>query len=63
MFENFKGDCLKILNLGKLGLKLVFLEKHFISYSCILFHIFNALRSVFKNQVIFFNMLFFQIFD
>ena len=35
--------------LGKLGSKLVFFEKHFISYSCILFIKFNALRSFCKN--------------
>ena len=35
--------------LGKLGSKLVFFEKHFISYSCILFIKFNALRIFCKN--------------
>ena len=30
------------------------MEKHFISYSCILFFIFNALRSVFKKSGYFF---------
>ena len=47
MFEN--------LNFGKTGFKTCVLEKHFISYLCILFLIFNALRSFFKNQVIFFK--------
>ena len=47
MFEN--------LNFGKTGFKTCVLEKHFISYLCILFLIFNALRSVFKNQVLFFQ--------
>ena len=47
MFENLK--------FGKTGFKTCVLEKHFISYSCILFLIFNALRSFFKNQVIFFK--------
>ena len=37
------GKCLKILILGKLGLNLVF-EKHYITYSCILFINFDALR-------------------
>ena len=55
MFENLK--------FGKTGFKTYVLEKHFISYSCILFLIFNALRSVFKNQVVFSKILFFQIFD
>ena len=35
--------------LEKLGSKLVFFEKHFISYSCILFIKFNALRIFCKN--------------
>ena len=47
MFENLK--------FGKTGFKTCVLEKHFISYLCILFLIFNALRSVFKNQVLFFQ--------
>ena len=47
MFEN--------LNFGKTGFKTCVLKKHFISYSCILFLIFNALRSFFKNQFIFFK--------
>ena len=51
MFEN--------LNFGKTGFKTGVLEKHFISYSCILFLIFNALRSFFKNHVIFSKILFF----
>ena len=55
MFENLK--------FGKTGFKTCVLEKHFISYSCILFLIFNTLRSVFKNQVIFSKKMFFQIFD
>ena len=55
MFEN--------LVFGKTGFKSCVLEKHFISFSCILFLIFNALWSVFKNQVVFFKILFFQIFD
>ena len=54
MFEN--------LNFGKTRSKTCVLEKLFISYSCILFLIFNALRSFFKNQVIFSKMLF-QNFD
>ena len=45
MFENF--------NFGKTGIKTCVLEKHLILYSCILFLIFNALRSFFKNRFIF----------
>ena len=48
-----KGRMFENLNFGKTGFKTCVLEKHFISYSCILFLIFNALRSVFKNQVVF----------
>ena len=39
------------------------MEKHLISFSCILFLIFNALWSVFKNQVVFSKMLFFPDFQ
>ena len=56
----FKGRMFENLNFGKTGFKTCVLEKHFISYSCILFIIFNALRSFFKNQVIFSKMLFFS---
>ena len=55
MFENLK--------FGKIGFKTCVLERHLISYSCILFLIFDALRSVFKNQVVFSKILVFQIFD
>ena len=59
-----KGRMFENLNFGKIGFKTCVLEKHFISYSCILFLIFNTLRSFFKNQVIFFSkILFFQNFD
>ena len=51
----FKGRMFENLNFGKTGFKTCVLEKHFISYLCILFLIFNALRSFFKNQVIFFK--------
>ena len=63
MFEILKGRMFKKLNFGKTRFKTCVLEKHFISYSCILFPIFNALRSIFKNQVIFSKKVFFQIFD
>ena len=58
----FKGRMFENLNFGKTRSKTCVLEKIFISYSCILFLIFNALRSFFKNQVIFSKMLF-QNFD
>ena len=56
----FKGRMFENLNFGKTGFQTCVLEKHFTSYSCILFIIFNALRSFFKNQVIFSKMLFFS---
>ena len=59
----FQGRFFENLKFGKTGFKTCVLEKHFISYPCILFLIFNALRSVFKNQVVFSKILFFQIFD
>ena len=58
----FKGRMFENLNFEKTRFKTCVLEKHFISYSCILFIIFNALRSFYKNQVIFSKMLFFQTF-
>ena len=51
----FKGKMFENLNSGKTGFKSCVLEKHFISYSCILFLTFNALRSFFKNRFIFFK--------
>ena len=59
----FKWRMFENLNFGKTRFQTCVLKKHFISYSCILFIIFNVLRSFFKNQVIFSKMLFFQIFD
>ena len=55
MFENF--------NFGKTGIKTCVLEKHLILYSCILFLIFNALRSFFKNRFIFFKNFVFPEFQ
>ena len=57
--REFKGRLFENLNFGKTGFKTCVLEKHFISYSCILFLIFNALRSFFKNWFIFFKNFFF----
>ena len=54
----FKENWLNILILGKLGSKQVFFEKHFISYSCILFTKFNALRS-FCNILLCFSKILF----
>ena len=62
MLKNLKGQCLKILILGKLGLKHMFLKKHFISYSCILFIKFNALRSFCIKFAMFFRNMFFPEF-
>ena len=62
MLKNLKGQCLKILILGKLGLKHMFLKKHFISYSCILFIKFNALRSFCTKFAMFFKNVFFPEF-
>ena len=45
----FKGRMFENLNFGKTEFNTCVLEKHFISYSCILFIIFNALRSFFKK--------------
>ena len=50
--------CLKILILGKLGLKLNF-WKHYITYLCILFINFNALRCFCNVSLFFSNTVFF----
>ena len=52
--REFKGRLFENLNFGKTGFKTCVLEKHFISYSCILFLIFNALRSFFSKTRLFF---------
>ena len=51
----FKRRMFENLKFGKTRFKTCVLEKHFISYSCILFLIFNVLRSFFKIQVMFFK--------
>ena len=63
VFEILKGEWLKILILGKLGLKLMFWKSISSHTHAFFFLIFNALKSVFKNQVIFSKKMFFQIFD
>ena len=64
--------CLKLKNLSKLIENLIFgrsgfntdvFEKHFISYSCILFIKYYALRSFYIKLLCFSNTYFFQIFD
>ena len=55
----FKGRMFENLNFGKIGFKTCVLENHFISYLCILFLIFNALRSFFKNRFIFLKKIVF----
>ena len=63
VFENFKEGCLKILSLGKLGLKLVF-WKSISSHIYAFYFLYSMLWGMFsKNQVIFSKMIFFQIFD
>ena len=57
----FKGRMFENLNFGKTGLQTCILEKHFISYSCILFLIFNALRSFFFQKPFFFKFYFSKI--
>ena len=49
--------------MGKLGLKFVFWKSISSHIHAFLFLIFNSLRCVFKNQVIFSKKMFFQIFD
>ena len=56
----FKGRMFENVNFGKNGFKTCVLEKNSISYSCILFIIFNVLRRFFKNHVIFSKILFFD---
>ena len=58
----FKRRMFENLKFGKTGFKTCVLEKHFITYSCILFLIFNALRIFSKNQVIFSKILVFLFF-
>ena len=48
MLENLR-EWIENLDVGKTGFKTCVFEKHFISYSCILFIKFNALRSFCKN--------------
>ena len=53
VFENFKGDCLKILNLGKSGLKLV-LWKSISSHTHAFYFLYSMLWGVFSKIRLFF---------
>ena len=53
----------KIYFFEKLGLKLVFLEEHFISYSCIFISYILCFEVSFKKSGYFSKKLFFQNFD
>ena len=59
----FKGRIFENLNFGKTGFKTCVLEKHFISYSCILFTKFNALRILFTKFAEFLKNVIFSKFD
>ena len=52
VFENFKGECLKILNLGKLGLKLVF-SKNISSHTHAFYSLYLMLWGVFSKTTLF----------
>ena len=64
VFENLKGECLKTLILGKLGLKLVF-WKNISSHTHAFYSLYSMLWEVFfKNQFIFIKKIpFFQNFN
>ena len=62
VFENFKGGCLKILSLGKLGLKLVFwksISSHFHAF----YFLFSMLCGVFSKVRLFSLKFCFSIFS
>ena len=63
VFEILKGEFFENLKFRKTRFKTCVLEKYFISFLCTLFIIFNALWSVFKNQVVFSKIMFFLIFN
>ena len=62
MLENLR-EWFENLNVGKTGFKTCVFEKHFISFSCILFIKFNALRSFCTKLFCFFKIFFFQNFN
>ena len=57
MLENLR-ERIENLIVWKTRFKTCFFDKHFISYSCILFIKFNALRSFCTKLVFFFNLFF-----
>ena len=59
MLENLR-EWVENLNVRKARFKTCVFEKHFISYSCILFIKFNALRSLYTKLLCFFKNLFFS---
>ena len=61
MLENLR-EWIENLNVGKTGFKTCVFEKHFISYSCILFIKFNTLRSFCRKFAMFFKNVFFPEF-
>ena len=63
VFENLKGECLKILILGKLGFKLVF-WKNISSHTHAFYSLYSMLWGVFsKTRLFFLKCCFFQNFD
>ena len=63
VFEMLKGGCLKILILGKLGLKLVF-WKSISSHTHAFYFLYSMLWGVFSKIRLFFSkILFFHFFD
>ena len=56
-------ELIENLNFGKTRFNSCVFEKHFISYSCILFLKFNALRNFYIKLLCFSNLWFFQNFD
>ena len=61
---DFKGRMIENLNFGKTGFKTCVLEKHFISYSCILISYIQCFEVCFQKIRLFFSKkMFFQIFD
>ena len=62
MFEILR-EWIANLNFGKTGFKTCVFEKHFISYSCMWFIKFNALRSFYIILLCFSKNWFFQNFD
>ena len=57
-----KENGLKILILGKLGSKQVFLKRHFISYSCFFFHLIQCFEQFLRKKCSVFQKLIFPEF-